>query len=159
MVGDPLGVWRLAEALDNEASKYDIVLLDCPPTLGRLNVAALMAASSVLIPTQCNYMGLESLGQYLGELHQARQRRSGPTAKLIGIVPTFFDHRTVASNGAYQILQEDFGELVAKPIPRATAVERATEGGQTLWAACPKSLATLSYAQLAEWLYTVAGGG
>lgn len=156
MVADPLGVWRVAEVLDGQARRYDVVLMDCPPTLGRLNVAALMAAHDVLIPTQCNYLGLESLGQFLNELRRARQRRGGPRAEVIGVVPTFFDVRTNASREAYQILQEDFGTLVAKPIPRATAVERATEEGQTLWEACPGNVATQMYARLAEWLYTVA---
>jgi len=155
MVGDPLGVWRLSETLEDEARQYDVVLLDCPPTLGRLNVAALIAADGVLIPTQCNYLGLESVGQFLNELRQARPRRGAPRAQVMGIIPTFFDPRTNASREAYQILLDDFGDLVARPIPKATAVERAAEEGKTLWEACPHSPATLTYGRLAEWLYTV----
>jgi chromosome partitioning protein len=153
MVGDPLGVYSVAEGL-NGATGYDIVLLDCPPTLGRLNVAALVAADAVLIPTQCNFLGLESLGQFLAELNKAKRRKGGPTAEVIGILPTFFDVRTNASKEAYEVLQSDFGDLVAQPIPEATAVERATEEGRTIWEACPGSPAAERYRLLADWLYT-----
>jgi chromosome partitioning protein len=153
MASDPLGVWRLAEALDGQARPYDLILMDCPPTLGRLNVAALIAAHAALVPTQCNYLGLESLGQFLYELRQAKQRRGGPQTEVLAILPTFYDSRTNVSREAYQVLREDFGGLVALPIPKATAVERATEEGQTLWEACPDSAATVQYARLADWLY------
>ena len=154
MVRDPLGVWRLAEVLGDQAIGYDVVFLDCPPTLGRLNIAALLAADAVLIPTQCNYLGLQSLGQFLGELRKAARRVGGPGRRLLGILPTFYDQRTIASRGTHQLLREDFRALVARPIQKATAVERAAENGQTLWEACPDSPATVGYAMLAEWLYT-----
>jgi chromosome partitioning protein len=152
MVGDPLGVYAVAEAL-NGAVEYDVVFLDCPPTLGRLNVAALVAAHAVIVPTQCNYLGLESLGQFLAELSKARRRKGGPTAEVIAILPTFFDARTNASEEALEVLVADFGGLVAAPIPKATAVERATEEGRTIWEACPSSPATGKYRLLADWLY------
>jgi chromosome partitioning protein len=153
MVGDPLGVYAVAEAL-NGAAGYDLVLLDCPPTLGRLNVAALVAADAVLIPTQCNYLGLESLGQFLTELNKAKRRKGGPTAEVIAILPTFYDARTNVSKEANEVLKADFGDLVAEPIPEATAVERATEEGRTIWEACPNSPAAERYRLLADWLYT-----
>lgn len=162
MVQDALGVWRVADALEGagrgdpaglNGRGYDVVFLDCPPTLGRLNVAALMAADGVIVPTQCNFLGLESVGQFLEELRDARRRRNGPRAEVWAVLPTFFDRRTNASREAYDVLLEDFGELVARPIPTATAVERAAEEGLTIWEACPRSPASVAYAGLAEWVY------
>jgi chromosome partitioning protein len=152
LVGDPWGHLALSDALD-AVNTYDVVILDCPPTLGRLNVAALMAADHVLVPTTCNYLGLESVGQYLTELETARQRRRGPTCTCIAILPTFYDVRTVASRDAHSALVDDFGALVAPPIPRATIAERLVEDGKTLWELAPRAPVSLAYAWLAQWFY------
>jgi chromosome partitioning protein len=152
LVGDPWGHLALAEALDR-VNTYDVVILDCPPTLGRLNVAALMAADHVIVPTTCNFLGLESVGQYLTELDLARQRRGGPTCSCIAILPTFYDTRTTASRDAHDVLLSDFGNLVAQPIPRATVAERLVENGRTIWELAPRAPVGLAYAWLAQWFY------
>jgi chromosome partitioning protein len=152
LVGDPWGHLALADALD-AVNTYDVVILDCPPTLGRLNVAALMAADHVIVPTTCNYLGLESVGQYLTELETARQRRGGPTCSCVAILPTFYDVRTTASRDAHNALASDFGALVAQPIPRATVAERLVEDGKTLWELAPRAPVSLAYAWLAQWFY------
>ena len=152
LVGDPWGHLALAEVLDADLP-YDLCLIDCPPTLGRLNVAALMAADLVLIPTTCNYYGLESLGLYLHQLRAAKARRGGPTCDVAGILPTFHDRRTNASRDALAVLRSDFGDLIANPIPRATIAERIVEEGCTLWELAPRSPVALAYAYLVKWLY------
>ena len=153
MVSDPWGVRLLDNALEGHAGPYDLTFLDCPPTEGRLNAAALAAAGGILIPTQCNFLGLESLAQFLVYLDQLHSQRR-IEAEVIAILPTFYDVRTKASKEAYKTLLARFGALVSEPIPRATAVERAAGAGQTLWEYCPDNAATRAYESLADWLYT-----
>jgi chromosome partitioning protein len=64
--------WRLADALDQLDGLYDMVMLDCPPSLGLLTLNALCAAAGVLIPLQCEYLALEGLAQLKGTLDRVR---------------------------------------------------------------------------------------
>ncbi len=154
MVGDPWGVQRLSSALNGQVKDYDLIFLDCPPTQGRLNAAALMAATGILIPVQCNFLSLESLGQFLEQLKNLRALPFGPKAKIIAVVPTFYSSRTIAGREAYQALQAQFGTVASEPIPRTTEIERAAAEGQTVWEYCPGNRATKAYARLADWVYT-----
>jgi chromosome partitioning protein len=152
LVADPWGHMSLATALEEEAG-YDLCFLDCPPTLGRLNVAAMMAADLIVVPTTCNYFGLESVGQFLHELRSAREHRGGPTAEVAAILPTFFDARTNASVEALALLRSEFRDLVAGAIPRATTMERIVEHGKTVWELAPGSPVGVAYGRFAEWLF------
>jgi len=153
LVADPWGHLALADAIAQIDTSYGMAFLDCPPTLGRLNVAAFMAADFIVVPTSCNYLGLESIGQFLDELDSAKARRGGPTAELIAVLPTFYDIRTLASREALDVLKSQFGDLVAAPIPRATVAERIVEEGRTLWEIAPHSPIGAAYGRFSEWLF------
>lgn len=153
LVADPWGYLALAHVLDTNHHRYDLAVLDCPPTLGRLNVAALMAADIVIVPTTCNYYGLESLGQFKTQLEDARKRPGGPKADIAVILPTFFDARTTVSHEALAILRGDFSNRVAEPIPRATIAERIVEQGRTIWELAPRAPVARAYGYLVKWLY------
>lgn len=152
LVADPWGHLSLATALE-PVNGYVLAVLDCPPTLGRLNVAAMMAADLIVVPTTCNYLGLESVGQFLHELRAAKAHRGGPTAEVIAILPTFYDGRTNASVEALELLRAEFRDLVALPVPRATVAERIVEKGMTLWELAPGSPVGVAYGRFAEWLF------
>jgi len=152
LVGDAWGHLALADVLSNVRG-YDVCIIDCPPTLGRLNVAALMAADLVIVPTSCNYFGLESVGLFLRQVQDAKKRRGGPTAELAAVLPTFYDARTTASREALELLRADFGDVVANPIPRATVAERIVESGRTIWEVAPKSPVGIAYGWLCKWFY------
>lgn len=155
LVADPWGHLALADALADIGCTqyYALAFLDCPPTLGRLNVAAFMAADFIVVPTSCNYLGLESIGQFFDELESAKSRRGGPTAELIAVLPTFYDGRTNASREALDLLKSEFSDLVAAAIPRATVAERIVEEGRTLWEIAPHSPIGAAYGRFSEWLF------
>lgn len=84
---------RLKRALERVKHDYDYVLIDCPPSLGLLTINALTAASSVLIPIQCEFYALEGVSQLMNTIKLV-QRNLNPALKLEGVVMTMYDART-----------------------------------------------------------------
>src|SRR5581483_5528752 len=103
--------WRLAEALAPLAGCFDVVLVDCPPSLGLLTINALVAADAVLVPVQCEYLALEGLGQLTETLELAREQLN-PRLELLGVLLTMHDPRT---NLSAQVVAE-----VRRHFPSAT---------------------------------------
>ncbi|HWB78058.1 MAG TPA: ParA family protein [Nannocystaceae bacterium] len=93
------------------ASRFDFVLLDCPPSLGMLTVNALVAADSVLIPMQAKYFSLEGLGALQGTIASIRAALNAELA-IEGILFCMFDPRTNLSQQVVKEVREHFGELV-----------------------------------------------
>ena len=84
--------WRLRDALAPVADQYDYVIIDCPPSLGLLTLNALVAATAVVIPLQCEYYALEGLSQLTETIEQVR-RRSTRELEIEGILLTMVDPR------------------------------------------------------------------
>lgn len=84
---------RLKSSLERVKHDYDYVLIDCPPSLGLLTINALTAASSVLIPIQCEFYALEGVSQLMNTIKLV-QRNLNPALKLEGVVMTMYDART-----------------------------------------------------------------
>jgi chromosome partitioning protein len=95
LVGMPSRERRLATALGPLRSRFDYVLLDCPPSLGLLSVNALVSADGVLVPVQCEYLSLEGVGLLTRTLDLVRAHLN-PALELTGVVMTMFDPRTLA---------------------------------------------------------------
>jgi chromosome partitioning protein len=86
----------LREALQGWAHEsYDFVIIDCPPTLGLLTINALVAADSVIIPVQTQYYALKGFNALVGVIEQIRNRGLNPNLRILGLLPTFFDGRTL----------------------------------------------------------------
>jgi chromosome partitioning protein len=101
----------LDKALFAVRDQYDYVLIDTPPSLGLLTINALVASAGVIVPVQCEYLSLRGLVQLENTLTMIRENLN-PNVKIIGILPTMFDGRTLHSREAIEILQENFGDLV-----------------------------------------------
>jgi chromosome partitioning protein len=101
----------LEKALLPVRGDYDYVLIDTPPSLGLLTINALVAATGVIVPVQCEYLSLRGLVQLESTLTMIRENLN-PEVEIIGILPTMYDHRTLHSREAVEILEENFGELV-----------------------------------------------
>ncbi len=101
----------LDKALTSVRDRYDYVLVDTPPSLGLLTINALVASNGVIVPVQCEYLSLRGLVQLENTLTMIRENLN-PQVRIIGILPTMFDGRTLHSREAIEILQENFGDLV-----------------------------------------------
>ncbi len=84
---------RLARALAEAADRYDIVVIDCPPSLGLLTVNALTAARYVIVPIQCEFLALEGLGQLISTIDLVK-RQLNPPLDVLGVLMTMYDART-----------------------------------------------------------------
>jgi len=109
----------LEKALAPVREDYDFILIDTPPSLGLLTINALVAASGVIVPVQCEYLSLRGLVQLENTLSMIRENLN-PTVEIQGILPTMFDKRLLHSREAVEILRENFGDLVLNTKIRKT---------------------------------------
>jgi chromosome partitioning protein len=135
----------LRDALYEHLDSYDFVLVDCPPTLGLLTINGLVAADSVIIPVQTQYYALKGLTALLKVINQIRGKGLNRSLKILGLLPTFYDSRTLLGREMLEELREmgdhhvfrtiikntvKFGEapLTGRPI---TAYAGASEAART----------------------------
>jgi chromosome partitioning protein len=115
------------------SEQFDIVLIDCPPSLGILTLNAFAAAGGVLVPLQCEYYALEGismLNRVMGQLHD---NGVNPNLELTGVVMTMYDGRTRLSQQVVTEVREHFGERVFETmIPRSTRLAEAPSFGKPI---------------------------
>jgi chromosome partitioning protein len=144
---------RLKEALSDEALdqlRPDYVLIDCPPSLGLLTVNAMVAATEVFIPIQCEYYALEGLGQLLRNIELV-QGHLNPVLSVSTILLTMYDGRTKLADQVTAEVRGHFGDTVLKTvIPRSVKVSEAPGFGQTVLAYDPGSRGAMSYLDAAR---------
>ena len=101
---------RLKRALTSITGSYDMIIIDCPPSLGLLTINALTASDSVLIPIQCEYYALEGLGQLMNTVNLVRDNLN-PNLEIEGILLTMADYRTNLSREVISEVKNYFSEL------------------------------------------------
>lgn len=121
----------LKRALAAVADFYDVVLIDCPPSLGLLTVNALTAANGVLVPTQPQIVDLRGLKLFLDTIEQIK-RELNPGLELIGIVPTFYDGRLLHHQEAIEAMSAADLLLLSTRIGRSVRVAEAAAAGQSV---------------------------
>jgi chromosome partitioning protein len=145
---------KLRRALDSVRSEYDVILIDCPPSLGLLTVNGLAAADDVIVPVQSEYYALEGLGQLLKNV--AMIRSVNPTLDVRGIVLTMHDSRTKLAEQVESEVREHFGARVYKTVvPRTVRLSEAPSFGQPIIVFDPTSRGATAYRDLAK---EVSGG-
>lgn len=123
---------RLAECLNTLEDRYQIILVDCPPSLHLLTLNALTAAHGVLIPVQCEYFALEGLSSLLETITAVRQRLN-PQLQIEGVLRTMHDIRNNLGNDVSAQLAEHFGDRVLRSIiPRNVRLAEAPSHGQPI---------------------------
>ena len=116
-----------------EASEYDWVLIDCPPSLGVLMTSALAAADELLIPLQCEFFGLEGLAKIVHVQEQIRLSGANPDGRIEGIVMTMFDGRTNLSRQVVEQVRQHFPhEVYQTVIRRSVRLGEAPSFGQAI---------------------------
>jgi chromosome partitioning protein len=129
---------------------YDYVLVDTPPSLGLLTINALVAADGVIVPVQCEYLSLRGLVQLENTLSMIRENLN-PDVRIMGILPTMFDGRTLHSKEAIEILTENFGPLVYNTRIRKTVrYAEAPVKGSSVLKYDPRGPAADAYRDLAK---------
>jgi chromosome partitioning protein len=140
---------RLAEALATAHERYDLVFIDCPPSLGLLTVNALTAAEDLIVPVQCEYYALEGLGQLVETAERVRGVLN-PGLRIAGFLMTMFDGRTKLSSQVVDEVRNHFGDLVyGTVIPRSVRLSEAPSFGEPVLTLDPSSRGAVAYRLLA----------
>lgn len=130
---DPLLRFRQAIAPLRESDRHELVLVDCPPSLGLLTLNAFAAADWLLVPLQCEYYALEGISMVQRVLTQVRDNGINPALQLLGVVMTMFDARTRLAHQVVEEVRQHFGELVFDTlIPRTTKLAEAPSFGKPI---------------------------
>lgn len=141
--------FKLRDALQEVIDRYEYVFIDCPPSLNMLTVNAMVAASGVLIPMQCEYYALEGLTALMKTVEDIR-RSVNPRLKVEGLLRTMFDPRNNLSNDVSQQLLEHFGDRVLNTIiPRNIRLAEAPSHGAPILHYDRNSRGALAYLTLA----------
>jgi chromosome partitioning protein len=148
---------KLKEALAAADDAYDVVFLDCPPSLGLLTLNALTAAEDLIVPVQCEYYALEGLGQLLGTAERVR-RSLNPDLRIAGFLLTMYDARTKLSGQVADEVRNHFGPLCySTVIPRSVRLSEAPSFGEPVLTLDPSSRGSISYRLLAAEVETRYG--
>ncbi|NIA24330.1 MAG: AAA family ATPase [Gammaproteobacteria bacterium] len=139
----------LSKALRPLRSEYDLIVIDCPPSLGLLTINGLTAAQSLLIPVQPETLSRRAVGQLLETVDDVRSY-TNPKLDTLGAVATIYDGRTRLAQRVLQELPEQYGlEVLPPPIPKTVRVAEAPELGKTVLEYAPCSHAAQAYRELA----------
>lgn len=116
-----------------ESDRYDLVIVDCPPSLGILTLNAFAAADGVLVPLQCEYYALEGISMMNRILTQLRDAGVNPNLDIIGVVMTMFDARTRLSSEVVSEVRNLLGDRVFETvIPRSTKLAESPSFGKPI---------------------------
>jgi chromosome partitioning protein len=142
--------YKLKKAISSIEDQYDFIIIDCPPSLGILTLNALTAASSLLVPIQCEYYALEGVTELFDTF--ARIRRSlNPSLTIEGLLLTMYDERTNLSTAVAADLRDFYGNQVFETvIPRNVRLAEAPSYGKPIILYDIKSRGAESYLQLAK---------
>lgn len=141
---------RLSNALKQVENDYQVIFVDCPPSLGLLTVNALAAADEVMIPIQCEYYALEGLSQLLHNVELVKSNLN-PGLEVGGVVLTMYDARTRLSKEVADQVRGHFGETVYRAlIPRSVRLSEAPSFGEPIEAFDGMSRGAIAYRELAR---------
>nr|WP_296774516.1 AAA family ATPase [Rhodococcus sp. (in: high G+C Gram-positive bacteria)] len=124
--------FALKRALAGVIDDFDVVVIDCPPSLGVLTLNGLTAAQSVLVPLQCETLAHRGVGQLLRTVSEVQQI-TNPDLTLLGALPTLFDARTTHSRDVLSDVSDRYAlPVLAPPIPRTVRFAEASASGATV---------------------------
>jgi chromosome partitioning protein len=150
--------YLLDETLAPARGRYDVILIDCPPSLSLLTTNALTAAQQVLIPLAPEYLGVQGLALLLEQIREVRLTKLNPSLTIVGVLLTMTDYRTVHNREMAGHVLRFVAEqrLLPQTIPvlgeikRSIKASEATEAGLPVTRYAPESDVALAYRQLGE---------
>ncbi|HET6795158.1 MAG TPA: AAA family ATPase [Acidimicrobiales bacterium] len=141
--------FALKKAIEQVVRPYDIVLIDCPPSLGILTIDGLTAADEVLIPLQCETLSSRGVGQLLETVADVRSF-TNPGLRVAGVVATMHDPRTRLGQQVLAAVHDEHGlELLPPPVPKSVRVAEAPASSRSVLEHAPSSKAAEAYRALA----------
>ena len=150
LINAPARERQLAQALEPVKGKYDVIFIDCPPSLELLTLNGLCAADSILVPVQCEYYALEGLSDLMSTL-RAVKRQMNPRLEIFGVVLTMFDGRTNFSTQVAQEVRRHFpGKVFSAVIPRNIRLAEAPSHGIPVTAYDKSSRGSKAYKAVAD---------
>ena len=141
---------QLEKALQPLKGQYDVIFIDCPPSLELLTLNALCASDGILIPVQCEYYALEGLSDLLNTLRMVK-RKMNPRLEIFGVALTMFDGRTNFSTQVAQEVRKHFpGKVFATVVPRNIRLAEAPSHGIPVTVYDRSSRGSVAYKAMAE---------
>ena len=141
---------QLEKVLHEAKKDYDVIFIDCPPSLELLTLNGLCAADGILIPVQCEYFALEGLSDLMNTLRLVK-RKLNPRLEIFGVALTMFDGRTNFSTQVAQEVRRHFpGKVFATVIPRNIRLAEAPSHGIPVTAYDRSSRGARAYMEMAE---------
>ena len=141
---------QLERALEEVRNDYDVIFIDCPPSLELLTLNGLCAADSILVPVQCEYYALEGLSDLMATLRMVK-RKLNPRLEIFGVALTMFDGRTNFSTQVAEEVRRHFpGKVFAAVIPRNIRLAEAPSHGIPVTAYDKFSRGTKAYKEMAQ---------
>lgn len=140
----------LEKALAQVKDQYDLIFIDCPPSLEMLTLNGLCAADGILVPVQCEYYALEGLSDLMSTLRMVK-RKMNPRLEIFGVVLTMFDGRTNFSTQVAQEVRRHFpGKVLSAVVPRNVRLAEAPSHGIPVTHYDRSSRGSLAYKAMAE---------
>ena len=140
----------LRRALEPLLVDYDLLLVDCPPSLGILTINGLTAAGEVLVPLQCEMLSHRGVGQLLETIDDVRSY-TNPHLAVRGVIATMYDGRTNLAREVLASVTEQYGlEVLEPPVPKSVKVAEAPGRGRSVLVHAPRSKAAEAYRELAR---------
>ena len=150
LISVPEPNFRLKKALEQVKDQYDVIFIDCPPSLELLTLNGLAAADSILVPVQCEYYALEGLSDLMSTMRMVK-RRINPNLEIFGVALTMFDGRTNFSTQVAQEVRRHFpGKVFASVIPRNIRLAEAPSHGLPVTTYDRSSRGAVAYKEMAD---------
>jgi len=147
----------LSEQFRLVSKKYEVCVIDCPPSLGLLTLNALVASTDVIVPVQVNYYAMEGLRQLLETADIIRHNFKPCYVKILGLLLTFVEDRTILSRQIQQQMREYFKNLVFDTvIHRTVRLAEAPSAGESVLTYSPESRGAAEYVALVEEIFARA---
>ena len=139
----------LANRLNSAIDSYDIIVLDCSPSLSLMNQNALVFADGILVPVACDFLSLVGVRQVIKTVKNVNQLLHHPV-QIFGVLPTFYDARARICRDAVETLREHFGDRCLEPVRQTTKVKEAPAQGKTIFEYAPESNAADDYQKVVD---------
>ncbi|MBK6696124.1 MAG: ParA family protein [Myxococcales bacterium] len=141
----------LRDRLVSACDAYDVIVLDCSPSLSLMNQNALVFADGILVPVACDFLSLVGVRQVIKTVKNVNSLLHHPV-QIFGVLPTFYDARARICRDAVETLTQHFGDRCLTPIRSATKIKEAPAQGKTIFEYAPDSNAAEDYGRLVDFL-------